>query len=408
MQGICPAESVATPADGTGAGSRLDLHEELSTPRCTCGPEALRLRSDQGELVKPRGGCVNRCDYCAKLAAIENAEMLALDGMEGDAPEVWAVLTTRTATLCMESFYGGRRKVMLALRRRWPSCEYAALLEFTTGYGPRSGGQRRPHWNLLLKGIPAAECATAAEVIKRVWCGQVDAEPSGQHVGPIREAGGLMRYLALHFQKESQAPPAGFAGQRFNCSRGYFTGCTRAVARRRARESLKVKREVWKASRVHDNAHDVELAARESLELAYRTVWVLTNDRGHRVGKVAHRPASQALALGRTRLHERELIRLLVDELGAFEDWRDLVGGDRNPPQALLGASEGPLQAREQLRLTDQPGGGEGPSPGQVDPPKPPGVLVGQSSTRKGVSNGGRDLGAGELFDVWAGGSRSG
>jgi hypothetical protein len=153
---------------------------------------------------------------------------------------------------------------MRHLRKRWPLAEYACLLEFTTGYGPLSGGRRRPHWNLLLKGIPLDDLDEARALIVEVWCRNVDAKPAGQHVGPVREAGGLMRYLALHFQKESQSPPAGFRGQRFNCSRGYFTSMTRAEARVEAKAALWDKRQLHRALElglVGDEAEDFVDAA---------------------------------------------------------------------------------------------------------------------------------------------------
>lgn len=152
-------------------------------------------------------------------------------------PEVWAVLTTRTVELDMAPFYRGREKMIKALRRRWP-VEYACLLEFTTGYGPRSGGERRPHWNLLFRGLGRGELDEAAEIVRRVWCAHADAEPAHQHVGEITGAEGLVRYVALHFQKESQAPPPGFRGQRFNCSRAYFDDASVAEMRVDASLSL--------------------------------------------------------------------------------------------------------------------------------------------------------------------------
>ena len=325
-------------------GAPLGLHEELwhpgadgpATGGCICGPVGLRLRSEHGELVRPRGGCVNRCDHCAKLAAIENCEMLALDAVEGDAPAVLLVLGTRTAfpeipgdcecddlqgawrpgddapDVCercalsrgqMAGFYKGLKLVKRALRRKWPAVEYASLLEFTTGYGPRSGGQRRPHWNLLLKGIPAADAAPALETAARVWCQHVDAEPAAQHGRSIYSADGLFRYLALHFQKASQTPPAGFTGQRFNCSRAYFTGCTRATARARAHESLSMKREVWRAERatdaagelLHADAYDVELAAQLSYRRACATRWALATASGSMLAPVFHAPLVERL-----------------------------------------------------------------------------------------------------------------
>jgi len=294
----------------TGGAAALGLHEELSHPavlRCVCGPRNLLLRSSHGELVRPRGGCVNRCAYCAKLAAVENSEMLALDALEGDPPAVWMVLGTRTpfpvlpgececsedggrcerCTLLrgqMAGFYDGLRLAKRALRRRWPGAEYAAMLEFTTGYAATSSGLRRPHWNLLVKGVPAADAKEAGEVAARIWCRHVDAEPAAQFSGSIYAAGGLMRYMAQHFQKASQEPPEGFTGQRFNCSLAYFTGCTRAVARRRAKEALAIKRELWKAQRVDADAYDVELRAHEAHQRSLSTVWTLASATGSRLG----------------------------------------------------------------------------------------------------------------------------
>ncbi len=276
------------------AGAPLGLHEELCDVErvrakngCVCGPEFLRLRSDHGELVRLRGGSVNVCAYCATLAAVENCEMLALDAMQGDPPTALLVLGTRTATIDMAGFYRGLAQVMRAIRRQWPAAQYASLVEFTTGYGPRSGGLRRPHWNLLLKGVPADATDRLHAIAAPVWCRHVDAEPSVQHAASIYAAGGLMKYLALHFQKVSQQPPADFTGQRFNCSRGYFTGCTRATARARAHEALALKREVWKASQRSDDAHEVELNAQLAHRRNLATRWVLTSENGARLSDAA-------------------------------------------------------------------------------------------------------------------------
>jgi hypothetical protein len=180
----------------------------------------------------------NLCAYCARLAARENAKALELDAGRGPAPEVWAVLTTAEPTLDMKMFWKAREQVVRALRRRWPS-EYACLLEYTTGYGPRSGGLRRPHWNLLFKGFGAGELGPAAELIRRIWCERTGGDPHAQHIGAVHEAGGLSRYLALHFMKESQKPPEGFRGYRFITSRGYFNGgLTRKQGRELAQEAL--------------------------------------------------------------------------------------------------------------------------------------------------------------------------
>jgi hypothetical protein len=205
---------------------------------------------------------------------VENAELLALDALAGSAPAVWAVLTTATPDAAPARFYASRRAVLQALRRRWPGCEYAALVEFTTGYGERSGGRRRPHWNLLLKGIPAADLADARGIIARVWCAREDARPEAQFVGLVGEMGGLMRYLALHFQKESQAPPAGWRGHRFLKSRGYLSTSTPA-ARDAARRSLRHKRELWRAIERGLVGQAAEDAAAAAIARAESTSWEL-------------------------------------------------------------------------------------------------------------------------------------
>ncbi len=284
-----PSEGPERPSDGAqgadlssaqgSAGAALVLHEESSDPAaggCPRWPEGLRLLSSQGELVRGRCGSTNQCDYCAKLAAVENAELLALDALAGSAPEVWAVLTTRTPTLDMRRFYRSREQVMKALRRRWPGAEAACLVEYTTGYGTRSHGQRRPHWNLLLKGIPAADVDAARDVIVGVWCAREDAEPQGQWVDLVQETGGLMRYLALHFQKSSQKPPAGWRGHRFVTTRGYLAGST-AEARAAARASLRHDRAVWRAISRGLVGEQVEHAVARELAIAAATDWAIVH-----------------------------------------------------------------------------------------------------------------------------------
>jgi hypothetical protein len=236
----------------------------------------MRLRSSNGELVRGRCRATNLCSYCARLAAVENSELLALDALAGHAPEVWAVLTTSRAELSPKPFYEARRKVVAALRRRWPLVECAALVEFTTGYGPRASGARRPHWNLLLKGIPAADVDKARAIIVRVWCAraEVAAVPRAQHVGLVRDAGGLLRYIALHFQKESQSPPAGWRGHRLLKTRGYLATST-PEAREQARTSLRHKRELWRAIDRGLQGEAAEAAAAEALAIAAATSWEL-------------------------------------------------------------------------------------------------------------------------------------
>lgn len=259
---VAPGPPALDPGTRTHAPecvASLGLNEELwenrsfddnRTGGCLRWPEHLWLVSTHGELVPGRCRSTNQCEYCAKLAAIENAEMLTLDACEGDAPELWAVLGTSEVTVDMALFYAARKEVFRRLRDQFGRVEYASLLEYTTGYGPRSGGERRPHWNILLKGIPTDARRRARKIMVDAWCGPGGAPgalPAAQFIAVVKDLGGLMGYVALHFQKESQAPPAGFRGQRFNCSRGYFTGHTRAGMRELARDAIAERRLLNKA-----------------------------------------------------------------------------------------------------------------------------------------------------------------
>jgi hypothetical protein len=168
----------------------------------------------------------NKCGYCARRVALENVKMLELDVHRGPGPEILLVLTTPAVTLDMSRFYGPLQQVMRALRLRWP-VRYCSLLEYTTGHAPRSGGQRRPHLNVLLKGVAPQDADPVRELVHRVWCPQTGAVPEATYAAPIRDVGGLSKYVAAHFQKTSQRPPDGFKGQRFNPSKGrwrYWNG----------------------------------------------------------------------------------------------------------------------------------------------------------------------------------------
>jgi hypothetical protein len=277
----------------------LDLHEEISHPGAAGGcerwPESLRLLSSTGELVRGRCGSANQCSYCAKLGAVENVELLTLDAMHGEAPRFLTVLTTSKPIHEASHFYKARELVLRAVRRRWPSAEVATILEFSTGYAEHAGGKRRPHWNLFIKGVNERReqdgrmqtedelVAELREVIVGVWCSREDvgADPKAQYCRPIREVGGLTRYLAMHFHKEEQAPPRGWRGHRFRASRGYLWLPT-PEAREAARDSLRLKRELWRQLKRDDDdapatAYDAELKAQEALALAKATTWRMTN-----------------------------------------------------------------------------------------------------------------------------------
>jgi hypothetical protein len=280
-----PAAPVAGLQTAAGDAS-LGSYEELGTRRgCTCRPEGLRLRSDQGELVHPRGGCVNKCEHCAMRAGYENLEMLVQDAMQGDAPTALLVTNTRTATLDMDAFREARRQLVRACRHRWPAFQYAYQVEYTTGYGPRSGGQRRPHWNWLVKGVPDDQVDELRELVRVAWCKHADAEPRQQYAEALRSPVAALKYVVKHFSKTDQRPPEGFRGQRFNASRGYFGAITVTTARARAREIQARKGEIAKAEKAGQGPHDAELTAELALRRQAATRWVLTTASGARLSR---------------------------------------------------------------------------------------------------------------------------
>lgn len=271
-------------AFGLEAGSEaaravLDLHEGLSAAEgsggCPRWPDHLRLESTLGQLVPGRCKATNLCDYCAKLAAVENAEVLAQDALTNTAPQVWSVLTTRSTVAEMSAYRRAREAVIREVKRWRPDARRATLIEFTSGLGTGSGGRRRPHWNDLWKGIEARDAAELHARAAHAWCQRVDAEPRGQYAGAVAETGGLMRYLALHFQKESQQPPKGWHGQRFNVGRGYLAE-PMTDARAKARQALRLRRELWRAELAGLTGRAAldaaELALYEANELAWYLV----------------------------------------------------------------------------------------------------------------------------------------
>jgi hypothetical protein len=194
--------------------------------------------------------------------------------MHGAAPEVYAVLTTRSRSLDPADFYESRRQVIRALKRRWPDVAYCCIVEFTTGRAGTSGGHRRVHFNLLLKGIPAADAADACALVERVWCEREDAEPWAQYVAPVAHEGGLLRYLALHFLKESQRPPASWKGHRVTRSRNYLT-LESWRARAEAKASLRLKRAIRSAELAGHEPGEALAVAEAELWRAAQLRWNL-------------------------------------------------------------------------------------------------------------------------------------
>jgi hypothetical protein len=297
-------------------------------------------------LVEGRCRSTRLCDFCARLAAVEISEVLALDAMNGVAPEIYAVLTTRSRSLNPADFYESRRQVLRALKRRWPTVEYCCIVEFTTGRAGTSGGCRRVHFNLLLKGIPAADAADACELIERVWCAREDAEPWAQYAAPVAHEGGLLRYLALHFLKESQRPPEGWKGHRVTRSRGYLTLPTWR-ARAEAKAALRLKREIYKAECAGYEAGEVlavaELAVLAAASVEWQLVEIEVSDAGE---LVRIRPALGGGMPGprRDTAARRRAAEPSLDDLESLDDYcasldrhEGIGGSEPNATQQRLG-----------------------------------------------------------------------
>lgn len=284
-------------SDASPQGSPLDLHEGIDTPGgsgCARWPSGYRLRNElTAELVMGRCRATNLCGYCQRLYVVETVEMLTLDALE-HAPTLWMVLTARehlTRSDCRRHL----AKLLLAARRVWPSIEWFVQVEF----------QRRGalHLNLLIKGVALVGEDELRELLTTRWCARVDALPKGQWLEPVADASGVVKYLSkmlAHGLKAEQAPPIGWKGHRTSQTGGYLVRPA-AVMRRQARESLRSKREIWKAIEAGHDAHDAELVAHQALQLAAASAWTLTTDRGARLSATTYDPRRMVLPSDRAQ-----------------------------------------------------------------------------------------------------------
>lgn len=280
---------------------------------CLRWPEHYRLKSSLGEVVRGRCKATNLCAYCARLMAVETSELLMLDAME-DAPSLYVVLTAREL-LDRKGTYFHLQQVRRAVQRRWPLFRYAVLVEF----------QRRGalHLNLLVKGVPAEARAELHEVVSRIWCERVDAEPQAQFVGEVSDGGGLVRYISLHFLKPGQAPPVGWKGQRISYTRDYLVRPA-SVLRAEAKRSLKLKRELWRARQSGLEG----AAANEAAELAVLAGEALAWELWQLPGTGSEAPTPRSWSPGQNRRRFREAVTLdrLVGEFVC------LFEGSEDPP----------------------------------------------------------------------------
>jgi hypothetical protein len=178
------------------------------------------------------------------------------------APTALLLLTTRSPADCGETFTKGLEQVARALRRRWSDTEYLAFIEFTTGTATTSGGARRMHAHVLLKGVPAADLPAAETVATRVWKRRMGS--TKVTCEPIRSVPALVNYLANSHRKPNQLPPPWWRGKCVRPSRGYFH---RPISDLRcaARRHLSAERRSWFESvRRRSAAHGRDLSVQAS------------------------------------------------------------------------------------------------------------------------------------------------
>jgi hypothetical protein len=252
--------------------------------------------------------------------------MLLLDAME-DAPTLYVVLTARELIekpACRTHLIQLRR----GLRERWPDVRWAVLTEF----------QKRGalHLNQLVKGVPLEDREEFHERIVQLWCSRVDALPTAQWSDAMSDAVGVVQYVTLHFMKPAQAPPIGWRGHRFSCTRDYLVRPA-SVMREEARQSLRLKRLLHRGLDLVDA--ELELAAANAVTWELKTVGKLSRDPDRARAEAAVMPFRRSRAAPVPPNHEEAPPR------------RDDVNP---PPRSRSGggarASEGPPGAPRELQ----------------------------------------------------------
>lgn len=264
---------------------------------CPNWRRGLRIQDAFGNRWPVRCKSPNRCAYCGTMTAIENAEVLKLDAETGARhPNAILTLTTLRPVTSGE-LRQATASFMRAFRRRWGAVEYCGFVEWTTGNSERSGGKRRIHLHVLLKGLSVGEgcyvstrrprerrpcvceapsrcveCWTRAEWRKLVGAWVVEARE-------LLVAGGATAYLSLHHRKREQGPPPGWSGKRFRPSKGYFN---RPVAELREEARLRL------AERAAERRGDDPSAVRARKALDVFSGRVVPH--GEEDGRVAEQP----------------------------------------------------------------------------------------------------------------------
>lgn len=237
-------------------GRGLDTHRERSDPAAPEGRWGL-ASGEPCERSNPRLALSNgegwtwvrcknrRCRSCDTREALELARVLKLDALVRPVEAVMVLTTQDPAdSHRAEKFRRAFEQVCKALRRRWPAMAYLSMVEFTTGTSARSGGFRRMHTHVLLRGLAGVDLREVEKIAARVWCSRMSGTQAvAQRVEAIRSHDALVSYLAHHHRKPGQQPPDWWTGKRTRSSRNWWS---RPIAelRQEAREQLRLER-LW-------------------------------------------------------------------------------------------------------------------------------------------------------------------
>jgi hypothetical protein len=315
-----------------------------------------------GEFVPARCGASNRCPYCAYLAVVENAIVVALDAEHGGHPRVGMTLTTVDPQHDLGAFRRDVEAIFRLIRARLGAdVGYLGMMEWTTGQGARSGGHRRAHQHVLLKRCDPADAEAIEPEVRERWAQRTGAQRV--EIRALRSVAGATAYLLYHHAKWSQAPPQGFRGKRLRPSRNYYE---RSVAElRREAHALVVNKRLRRAARraldwqgldgAPEEVVDAELtAALAEARQEHQMVTFVKLDHTGRIVSApgvqdhpAVRPAQPGTAVAYRYVDTRADV-LQVDLLGevhiAGRRSRSIGGrrlADSRPASALLGGDVG-------------------------------------------------------------------
>lgn len=169
--------------------------------------------------------------------------MLLLDALV-DPPTHGVCLTSHDPFMTPATFRLGVQMVVQGWRREYGrQVEYFGSVEFTTGKAKTSGGYRRIHQHMVVKGLEGADVLEAERLTREKWQRATGAKVV--EVAELLTPGGAIGYLALHHRKPGQAPPEGWRGMGDRPSKGYFH---RPVAelRAEAKAQLRVEAIAWR------------------------------------------------------------------------------------------------------------------------------------------------------------------